>query len=158
MRISLILFRSTGCTLRDRMFGFPKKKSNEVTELLERIEVVRRGVPEELVHLSGPLLDLLVGTVKSKWKQNHADDYAAQVRGGESHEAFIYNYLVHATADKLESGHYHVYRGVLGMEGMQYKSLFEHAINTMMAWGGYIKEWADKNLRETVYKGIKEIG
>jgi hypothetical protein len=49
MRISLILFRSTGCTLRDRMFGFPKKKSNEVTELLERIEVVRRGVPEELV-------------------------------------------------------------------------------------------------------------
>lgn len=139
------------------MFGFPKKKFNEVTELLDRIEVVRRGVPGELVHLSGPQLDLLLETVK-KWKQNHVDDYAAQVRGGESHEAFIYNYLVHATADKLESGHYHVYRGVLGMEGMQYKSLFEHAINTMMAWGGYTKEWADKNLRETVYKGIKEIG
>ena len=139
------------------MFGFPKKKFNEVTELLDRIEVVRRGVPGELIHLSGPLLDLLLETVK-KWKQNHVDDYAAQVRGGESHEAFIYNYLVHATADKLESGHYHVYRGVLGMEGMQYKSLFEHAINTMVARGGYTKEWADKNLRETVSKGIKEIG
>jgi len=139
------------------MFGFPKKKFNEVTELLDRIEVVRRGVPGELIHLSGPLLDLLLETVK-KWKQNHVDDYAAQVRGGESHEAFIYNYLVHATADKLESGHYHVYRGVLGMEGMQYKSLFEHEINTMVARGGYTKEWADKNLRETVSKGIKEIG
>lgn len=139
------------------MFGFPKKKFNEVTELLDKIEVVRRGVPGELIHLSGPLLDLLLETVK-KWKQNHVDDYAAQVRGGESHEAFIYNYLVHATADKLESGHYHVYRGVLGMEGMQYKSLFEHAINTMVARGGYTKEWADKNLRETVSKGIKEIG
>ena len=139
------------------MVGFPKKKFNEVTELLDRIEVVRRGVPGELIHLSGPLLDLLLETVK-KWKQNHVDDYAAQVRGGESHEAFIYNYLVHATADKLKSGHYHVYRGVLGMEGMQYKSLFEHAINTMVARGGYTKEWADKNLRETVSKGIKEIG
>ena len=82
------------------MFGFPKKKFNEVTELLDKIEVVRRGVPGELIHLSGPLLDLLLETVK-KWKQNHVDDYAAQVRGGESHEAFIYNYLVHATADKL---------------------------------------------------------
>ena len=132
------------------MFGFPKKKFNEVTELLDKIEVVRRGVPGELIHLSGPLLDLLLETVK-KWKQNHVDDYAAQVRGGESHEAFIYNYLVHATADKLESGHYHVYRGVLGM---QYKSLFEHAINTMVARGGYTKEWADKNLRETVSKEI----
>lgn len=140
------------------MFGFLKKKSAEMSVLLERIELAQRAVPDELMHLSGPLLENLAATVKSKWKQEHIDNYVAQVRAGESHEAFISNFLVHAVADKLESGRYHVYRGVLGMEGTQYKALFEHAINTMVARGGYTKEWADENLRKTVYKGIKEMG
>lgn len=140
------------------MFGFLRKQSKEVSELLERIEVARRQVPKELAHLSGPLFDGLRNTIKSKWKQEHIDSYIAQVHSGESHEAFIYNFLIHTVADKLESGHYHVYRGVLAMEGRQYKSLFEHAIDTMVARGGYTKEWADKNLRAAVYKGIKEMG
>jgi|CXWL01.1.fsa_nt_gi hypothetical protein len=140
------------------MFGFLKKKSAEVSVLLERIELAQQVVPDELKHLSAPLLESLSSTVNTKWEQEHIDNYVAQVRAGESHEAFIYNFLVHSVADKLESGHYHVYRGVLALEGMQYKALFEHVINTMVARGGYTQEWADENLRKVVYKGIKEIG
>lgn len=140
------------------MFGFLKKKSAEVIVLLERIELAQQAVPDELKHLSAPLLESLSSTVKTKWKQEHIDNYVAQVRAGESHEAFIYNFLVHSVADKLESGHYHVYRGVLALEGMQYKAFFEHAINTMVARGGYTQEWADENLRKAVCKGIKEMG
>jgi hypothetical protein len=115
-------------------------------------------VPSELAHLSGPLFDLLRNTVTTKWKQEHIDNYTAQLRAGESHEAFIYNFIVQVVADKLESGQYHVYRGVLAMEGHQYKALFEYAIDTMIAFGTYTKEWADSNLRAAVYKGIKEMG
>lgn len=140
------------------MFGFHKKHPKEIIELLERIEVARSNVPEHLVHLSTPFLDLLKKTIKTQWKQEHIDNYVEQIRTGESHEAFIYNAIVHLTADKLESGHYHIYRGVLGPEGHQYMALFEHAIDTMIASGGYTKEWADKNLRAAVYKGIKEMG
>ena len=140
------------------MFGFLKKKSAEVSVLLERIELAQRAMPDELRHLSGPLLKNLSATVRSKWTREHIDNYVAQARAGESHEAFICNFLVHAVADILESGRYHVYRGVLGIEGTQYRALFEHAISTMVARGGYTKEWADENLRKAVYKGIKEAG
>ncbi len=140
------------------MFGFLKKKSAEVSVLLERIELAQRAVPDALRNLSAPLLDSLAATVKSEWKQEHIGNYVAEIRAGESHEAFIYNYLIHAVADKLESGRHHIYRGVLGMEGAQYKALFEHAINSMVARGGYTKEWADENLRKAVYKGIKGVG
>lgn len=140
------------------MFGFLKKKPADVRVLLERIELAQGLVPDELKSLSGPLLKSLSRVVTSKWTEEHVNNYVAQVRAGETHEAFIYNYLVQTLGDMLESGHYHVYRGVLGMEGMQYKALFEHAINTMIAGGGYTKEWADENLRRVVYKGIKEMG
>lgn len=140
------------------MFGFFRKQSKEMSDLFERIEMARRAVPRELAHLSEPLLDLLAITIKKKWKQEHINNYAEQIHSGESHEAFIYNYLIHDVGDKLESGHYHVYRGVLGLEGMQYKSLFEHAIDTMVTRSGYTKKWADMNLRAPVYKGIKEMG
>ena len=140
------------------VFGFLRKRSAEVGVLLERIELAQQAVPEDLQALSAPLFAELTGVVRSKWKQEHIDNYVAEIRRGETHEAFLYNFLVHATANRLESGHFHIYRGVLSGEGVQYKRLFEHAIETMIARGGYTKEWADENLRRQVYQEIKEMG
>lgn len=140
------------------MFGFLPKRSAEIGVLLERIELVEQRVPEELRHLAAPLFAELRTTIKNKWKPEHDQNYVAEIRRGETHEAFIYNFLVHSTANRLESGRYHVYRGVLSLEGNQYKALFEHAIDTMIGRGGYTKEWADANLRSAVYNNIKNIG
>ncbi len=140
------------------MFDFFKKQPKEINELLERIDVAKRTVPMELEYLSSPLLDNLKSAIKTKWKQEHVDNYSRQIYSDESHEAFIYNFLIHSVADKLESGEYHIYRGALNLEGSHYKDLFEYAIDTMVNFGEYTKEWADKNLRVPVYKGIADIG
>src|SRR3990167_3447766 len=140
------------------MFGFFKKQPKEIRDLLERIDVAKQKFPEDVAYLLNPFLDLLKKTIKSDWKQEHIKNYIEQIRAGETHEGFIYNAIVHSTADKLESGQHHIYRGVLGPEGHKYKLIFEHAINTIIDSGAYTKEWADENLRAAVYKGIKDIG
>jgi len=140
------------------MFGLFKRKPPEVVDLLRRIEAARQAVPAEIADLGTQILGALRRSVETKWKPSDIAAYTEQLRAGEKAEAFIYNFIVHATADRLESGHLHVYRGVLGPEGQRYKALFEHAITTMIAFGTYTEEWADTNLRRAVYKGIREMG
>ena len=140
------------------MFNFFKRKDETVDVLIERIEQCKKSAPEEVRHISDPLFDSLSGTVKSQWTSEHIANYKAQIQAGESHEAFIYNFIIHACGDRLESGRYHVYRGVLNSEGHLYLQLFEHAITTMIEKGEYTKEWANENLRGPVLKGIKEMG
>lgn len=140
------------------MFSFFKRKEQIVVDLLERIERCKQSAPEAVRQISDPLFDTLSDVVKSKWTSEHIANYKAQIQAGESHEAFIYNFVVHACGDRLESGRYHVYRGVLGIEGQLYRQLFEHAITAMIEKGEYTKEWADENLRRPVLKGIKEMG
>jgi hypothetical protein len=140
------------------MFGLFKKQSPEVSVLLERIDAATKRLPFELHPIGEPLLSRLAQTVRTQWKEEHKKNYNVQIKEGETHEAFIYNFLVHSVGDLLESGRFHVYRGVLNAEGILYKQLFEHAIGTMIEMGGYTDEWANANLRAAVYKGIKEVG
>ena len=140
------------------MLGFFRRQTLEVEQLLIKIEAARRRLPEEISQIGNRLLDQLADTVRSKWSAEHKRDYANQIHAGETPEAFIYNFIVHTVGDKLESGQYHVYRGVLNEEGNQYKLLFGHAIEIMVDLGGYTKEWASTNLRTPVYKAIKEGG
>jgi len=140
------------------MFGLFSRKDELIIQLLAKLEEAKRAAPTEARQVSDPLFDQLAGTIKTKWASEHIANYRNKIQDGESHEAFIYNFIVHATGDKLESGRYHLYRGILSPEGRLYQQLFEHAINTMVSAGGYTKEWADNNLRAPVYKGIKEFG
>lgn len=140
------------------MFSFFKRKEKIVVDLLERIDHCKQCSPESLRHISDPIFDLLSGAVKSKWTAEHIANYKAQIQAGESHEAFMYNFVIHTCGDRLESGRYHVYRAALSPEGRLYQQLFEHAITTMIEKGEYTKEWADENLRRPVLKGIQEIG
>jgi len=140
------------------MFGIFKRKDPIVQDLLDRIAQCKTAEAESAKHLSDPLFDTLAKTVSSQWKPEHLANYKAEISYGGKHEAFIYNFIVQVVGDRLESGNYHVYRGVLNFEGKLYQQIFEHAINTMTASGEYTKEWADESLRAPVYKGIKEVG
>lgn len=140
------------------MFSFFKRKDGIVRDLLERIERCKQSAPEAVQQISDPLFDSLSSAVKSQWTSEHIATYKAQIQAGESHEAFIYNFIIHACGDRLESGICHVYHGVLNSEGHLYLQLFEHAITAMIGRGEYTKEWADENLRRPVLNGIKEMG
>lgn len=140
------------------MLSFLRKKPFEIQDLLSKIDDTIHQLPEHLAPLGRPLLQQLAATIKQQWKTEHEKNYVGQIRQGETHEAFIYNFLIHAVGDQLQSGQHHLYRGVLGVVGIQYKRLFEHAINTMVESDGYTQEWANENLRAQVYKAINEVG
>ncbi len=140
------------------MFNIFKKKDETIEQLLASIETSRVETPDDLKHLSDPLFKFIRETVKNRWTEENRISYKNQIESGATHEAFIFNYIVHDVADKLASGNFHVYRGTLSMEGQQYKNIFEHSINTMINKQTYTKEWADENLRKTVYKDISEAG
>lgn len=140
------------------MFGLFKRKDPVISDLLAKIEQCKQIVPAETCQIAGALFDALSAAVRNQWTSEHIKNYQEQIRAGESHEAFIYNYIVHTCGNKLESGNYHVYRGVLDDEGKEYLHLFEHAISTMIANGGYTAKWAEQNLRLPVLNGIKEMG
>lgn len=140
------------------MFGLFKRKDPIVEILLQRIEQCKQSTPAELKQIADPLFNTLAKTVSNQWKDEHLENYKLEIEAGGKHEAFIYNFIVQVTGDRLESGNNHVYRGVLDFQGNLLKQLFEHSIDTMSSSGEYTKEWADENLRAPVYKGIKEAG
>jgi hypothetical protein len=140
------------------MFGFFKKQDKVISDLLRIIEQCRSDSPEEVKQIADPLFLSLSTTIEKQWKTEDIKNYKSQIESGEKHEAFIFNFIIHSTANTLESGRCHVYRGVLNTQGSLYKQLFEHSIETMISKNEYTKEWADINLRASVYKGIKEAG
>jgi hypothetical protein len=139
-------------------FGLIKKKAVAIEVLLAKIDECKGMVPEDTKHLAGRMFDALSNAVRNQWTKEHIKNFEGQIAQGETHEAFIYNYVVHTCGNILESGKVHVYRGVLNDEGRQYLELFNHAITRMISLGGYTKDWADANLRAPVLKGISEMG
>jgi hypothetical protein len=140
------------------MFDLFKKRPLEVKELLAKIEEVASTLPPGLTATGQPLLSQLSVTVRNRWSKEHQDNYSQSIRSGEAHEAFIYNFLIQTIADKLESGRFHIFRGVLDDEGRTHKLLFEFAIDTMIENGEYTKQWADANIRAVVSRGIGSVG
>lgn len=141
------------------MFGFFKKKSDPVVDgLLAKIEELKKGTPDNLYDVAPPLFDSLANAVKTKWTPKNIEDYSGNIKNGESHEAFICNYLVHTCGDRLESGMHHVYRGVLSEEGNAYVQLLNYAINVMVNKCEYTEAWAQENLRGPIIRRVKEAG
>lgn len=140
------------------MFSFFKKKTGTIQELLTKINECKKLSPEGTRNIAVRMLDALSDAVKNQWTKEHINNYENQISQGETHEAFIYNYVVHTCGNVLESGMHHVYRGVLNNTGQQHLDLFNHAISRMVSLGGYTQEWAEANLRAPVMKGIKEMG
>jgi len=137
-----------------------RKRDADIEKLLLTIDVLKNTTMQNALFSSegNKLFKLLADAIKNKWNKEHISVYKEKLLEGELPEAFVCNYIVHTCANKLESGSFHIYSGVLNDEGLYYKTLFEWAIDTMINKGCYSREWANENLRKTVYKNISEIG
>ncbi len=140
------------------MFNLFKRKDAVIESLISTIDSCKTIAPSDVQEVSDSLFDSLARAVRSKWTNEHRANYRDQIQAGESPEAFIYNFIIHACGDKLESGDYHIYLGVLNYEGDLYRQLLEHSIATMVSRGEYTKAWATKNLYNPIINGIREIG
>jgi hypothetical protein len=140
---------------------FKDKNSNIKKEIINKIEQCKEHLPAEDLFTKDfgiKLCNELIETIKTKWTNEHFKNYENNLNQGELHEGFIYNYLTHSVANKLESGQYHVYRGVLNLEGESLMVLLNHIIERSINLGIYNEVWAKKNLMEPILKNIKEIG
>jgi hypothetical protein len=140
------------------MFGLFRKKDNIIENLLSCIRECEDNVTPELKYLASPMFKKLASAIKNDWDPGHVESYKKSVEKGHSHESFVYNFVVHSCGDNLESGNFHVYRGVLDLEGNAYLELLNHAINTMINKGEYTSEWAEENLKKPVKRGIEGAG
>ncbi|MBW2618484.1 MAG: hypothetical protein JRC92_06380 [Deltaproteobacteria bacterium] len=79
------------------------------------------------------------------------------VRKGRSVRKYIYYAITYTSGDMLESGQYHVYRGVLSMNGNGLLEIFDGAIDELVKLGGMDKEYAKKE-KNAIRQNIKGVG
>lgn len=139
-------------------FRFAKKLNPVVDGLLSKIDELKKNAPDSLYDIAPPLFDSLTNAVKTKWTPVNIEEYTENIKNGESHEGFICNYLVHVCGDRLESGNYHVYRGVLSEEGKSYAQQLNYAIGVMVKKGEDTEAWAQENLRGPIMRGVSNAG
>lgn len=140
------------------MFNCLKRKHTVTEALLNKIEECKSRAPKSTKQLASKMFGDLANAVQNQWTKQHLKNYAAHIAQGETHEKFIYNHIMKACSDALQSGKAHASRGVLGDEGLQHLELFNHAIDRMISLGCYTQEWAEENLRTPVLRKITETG
>jgi hypothetical protein len=133
------------------------KKPPEVDETLRLLTEARAAFGPELSFL----VDHVVDEARKVLTINRqtAEEYAKDIREGKSTpKEWVYTYIINDAADKMESGTYHVYRGLLDQTGKAYGAIMERAISIMVESGAYTSEWADQNIRQPVYRNVKTVG
>ncbi len=65
--------------------------------------------------------------------------------------------ITNAIAEVLPTGHYHIYRGVLGLEGQNMLKLYDYAVNELEK-NGYHSPEAAKEDKDWIREQIKDVG
>jgi hypothetical protein len=79
------------------------------------------------------------------------------VKQGVSPRVQVYNAMSNLVGDMVESGHYHVYRGVLNSDGENLLQLFDFATDSLVAAGSIDSIYANKQKAE-LRKNIQDVG
>ena len=100
--------------------------------------------------------------MKNVFKENvfstERDFYIEKIKSmKEPIGGWLFLFAANFAADNLETGRFHVYRGVLGMEGQIFMRIFYKATDLSVERGVLNKEIADKN-KNLVRNNIKEVG
>lgn len=76
---------------------------------------------------------------------------------GRPVKAFIYSILANRTADIIESGELHVYRGVLGISGELLMEVLEGCVSELVRMGDVSPDSAN-HIMQSVINNIKRAG
>jgi hypothetical protein len=139
--------------------------------LLSTIELVRSELSTIKAHEAAQLyvksqgdalLDSLATQVK-RWSKAEVAGYESVVKSDPddpncSPYSYVANHLVQAAGDLLESGHHHIYRGVLSPAGHAYEAILTFAVDAMVRKGAYTRAWAEEKLLGPIRRGIASMG
>jgi hypothetical protein len=79
------------------------------------------------------------------------------VKQGVSPRVQVYNAMSNLVGDMVESGHYHVYRGMLDSDGENLLRLFDFAMDSLVATGSIDSTYANKQ-KAALRKSIQHVG
>jgi len=88
---------------------------------------------------------------------NDSKEVVDLVKQGVSPRVQVCNAIANLVGDMVESGHYHVYRGVLNTDGKNLLRLFDFAIDSLVATGSIDSVYASKQKAE-LRKNIQDVG
>ena len=98
--------------------------------------------------------------IRSRIEEGILRDYKnviSQVKDGASARQLIYSSIANIAGDYVESGHYHVYRGVLSSEGIHFLELFDMSVDWLLKEGAISKKEA-KEQKAGIKKNIECVG
>lgn len=123
-------------------------KPNEVKQAL----LVMKTLPNKGIELNYELTQEL-----RKLLINNSDSLRKTMNSGLTAEDVVFNALLSLTNRSLCYGEYHVYRGILGIEGNEIKKQNEICIQRLLKLGQWSKEDA-QTYRDELRQNISEVG
>lgn len=88
---------------------------------------------------------------------NDSKEVVNLVKQGVSPRVQVYNAMANLVGDMVESGHYHVYRGVLNIDGENLLRLFDFAIDSLVAIDSIDSIHANEQ-KAALRKNIQDVG
>jgi len=88
---------------------------------------------------------------------NNSREVVDLAKQGVSPRVQVYNAMSNLVGDMVESGHYHVYRGVLNIDGQNLLRLFDFATDSLVTAGSIDSVFANKQKAE-LRKNIRDVG
>ncbi len=101
--------------------------------------------------------DVLDDVEKLLAKKSSRAEIDKSVKAGNAPRTIVLYAIVQNCKSRLSGGRFHVYRGVLGLEGQGYQAVFETALNELTKGGFVNQEQADEQ-RELLRQEIREWG
>jgi hypothetical protein len=157
------------------LFGIFSRKDDAIEELLRTAEQIRADLNSRTLLFANQCVDDYIAFVK-KWTPELIADFRQAVqkarneRGSQNPDAsgfggsnadlrqWVYKAMMQQTARKVTSGNLHIYRGVLGIEGVGTLEVFSQCVTNMVAIGAFTEEWARENWRNPVAQAVREAG
>lgn len=123
--------------------------SNEVKDALEILDEIK-------TEFDCATYQIVRGKLEDDFLADNKE-VVALVKQGVSPRVQVYNAITNLAGDLVESGHYHVYRGVLDTVGEELLRLFDLATDELVQLGTIDAKFAKKQKAE-LRKSIKSVG
>ncbi len=128
--------------------SFSKKEVKEALGILEEAsqKFGTGGFDLETAHIEKSIL-------------SHTEQFMDVVRKGRSVRKYVYSMITNTSGDMVESGQYHIYRGVLNPmgPGEDLLNIFDLAMDELVRLGDTDDENAKKE-KEAIRENIKKVG
>jgi len=124
----------------------------------EEVNTVLEILDGEKTQYNCSAFDMLYSTIKNIVISN-SNTVLKQIKEGISPEQFTYSAIANLAGDLLESGKYHIYRGVLNPIGIgkDLLEIFDTSVDKMILIGVVNKDYADEQKRG-IRDNIKNVG